>query len=221
MKKSTRIRGLLTALLSVAGLAAVTPAAGAAPIIDGEYAKSGPWAAMVQQNGQQWCSGSIISATWVLTAQHCIDEPGATYSVKVGNVDHQAGTYAAVSAIHTPPSGADIALLRLDRSVSTTYATLGTSVAVGDSEQVYGWGYNEDGVLQRNLKVAQMDVISVSNGLIRAHRGNGLTNGGDSGGPVFVGGRQVGVHIAGNKVDTSTHTSISANRTWIRNTSGV
>ncbi|WET82595.1 trypsin-like serine protease [Amycolatopsis sp. QT-25] len=216
-----RIRGLLTALLCAAGLTTVAPAVGAAPIIDGEYARSGPWAAMIEQNGEQWCSGSIISARWVLTAQHCIDEPGAEYSVRVGDVDHQAGTYAAVAGIYTPSNGADIALLRLDRSVSTTYAPLGTSVAVGDTEYVYGWGYNEDGDLQRYLKVARMAVTSVGSGLIKAGRGNGLTNGGDSGGPVFVGGKQVGVHIAGNKVDSSTHTAISAHRTWIRDTSGV
>ncbi|WP_340682451.1 trypsin-like serine protease [Amycolatopsis coloradensis] len=216
-----RIRGLITALLCAAGLTTVAPAAVAAPIIDGEYAQSGPWAAMIEQNGSQWCSGSIISARWVLTAHHCVDEPGADYSVRVGDVDHRAGTYAVVADIHTPAGGADIALLRLDRSVSTTYASLGTSVAVGDTEYVYGWGYNEDGDLQRYLKVARMTVTSVGSGLIKARRGNGLTNGGDSGGPVFVGGKQVGVHIAGNKVDTSTHTSISANRTWIRDTSGV
>lgn len=216
-----RIRGLLTALLCAAGLTTVAPAAVAAPIIDGEYAQSGPWAAMIEQNGQQWCSGSIISSRWVLTAEHCVDEPGADYSVRVGDVDHRAGTYAVVTGIHTPSSGADIALLRLDRSVSTTYASLGTSVAVGDTEHVYGWGYNEDGDLQRYLKVARMTVTSVGSGLIKARRGDGLTNGGDSGGPVFVGGKQVGVHIAGNKVDTSTHTSISANRSWIRDTSGV
>ncbi|WP_181770525.1 S1 family peptidase [Amycolatopsis pittospori] len=216
-----RIRGLLTALLCAAGLMAVAPAAGAAPIIDGEYAQSGPWAAMIEQNGEQWCSGSIISARWVLTAQHCIDEPGADYSVRVGDVDHRSGTYAVVSDIYTPSSGADIALLRLDRSVSTTYASLGTTVASGDTEYVYGWGYNEDGDLQRYLKVARMTVTSVGSGLIKASRGNGLTNGGDSGGPVFVGGKQVGVHIAGNKVDSSTHTSIASNRTWIRDTSGV
>ncbi|EMD24708.1 S1 family peptidase [Amycolatopsis azurea] len=216
-----RIRGLLTTLLCAAGLVTVAPAAGAAPIIDGEYAQSGPWAAMIEQNGEQWCSGSIISARWVLTARHCVDEPGAKYSVRVGDVDHQAGTYAAASDIYTPSSGADIALLRLDRSVSTTYASLGTSVSAGDTEYVYGWGYNEDGDLQRYLKVAQMKVASVGSGLIKASRGDGLTNGGDSGGPVFVGGKQVGVHIAGNKVDSSTHTAISANRTWIRDTSGV
>ncbi|MBB5850296.1 S1 family peptidase [Amycolatopsis umgeniensis] len=216
-----RIRVLLTALLCAAGLTTAAPAAGAAPIIDGEYAKSGPWAAMIEQNGEQWCSGSIISARWVLTAQHCIDEAGAEYSVRVGDIDHRAGTYAVVADIYTPSSGADIALLRLDRSISTTYASLGTSVAAGDTEYVYGWGYNEDGDLQRYLKVARMKVSSVGNGLIKARRGDGLTNGGDSGGPVFVGGKQVGVHIAGNKVDSSTHTSIAANRTWIRDTSGV
>lgn len=215
-----RIRGLLTALLCAAGLIAVAPASGAAPIIDGGYARSGPWAAMIEQNGQQWCSGSIISARWVLTAQHCIDEPGADYSVRVGNVDHRAGAYAAVTGIHTP-GGADIALLRLDRSINTTYAALGTAVSAGDTEHVYGWGYNEDGVLQRYLKVARMSVTSVGNGLIKARVGDGLTNGGDSGGPVFVGGKQVGVHIAGNKVDSSTHTSIASNRNWIRTTSGV
>ncbi|MFD5092028.1 S1 family peptidase [Amycolatopsis thailandensis] len=218
-----RIRGLLTALLCAAGLAAVTPAAGAAPIIDGGYARSAPWAAMIERNSQQWCSGSIISAGWVLTAKHCIDHPGSSYSVRVGNVDHQAGTYAGVSTIYTPYSGADIALLKLDRSVTTTYASLGTSVATGDTEYVYGWGYtsNNSNVLERYLKVARMSVTSVGNGLIGAYRGDGVTAGGDSGGPVFVGGKQVAVHIAGDAKANSTHTSISANRTWIRNTSGV
>ncbi|ANN17208.1 hypothetical protein SD37_17200 [Amycolatopsis orientalis] len=87
------------------------------------------------------------------------------------------------SPFYPPSGGADIALLRLDRSVSTTYASLGTSVTTDDTEYVYGWDYNNSGVLERYLKVA--------------------------------------VHIAGDVVANSTHTSISAHRNWIRNISGV
>ncbi|WP_433337769.1 S1 family peptidase [Spirillospora sp. CA-294931] len=209
---------------AVAASLAAAPAAiaqpGPLPIIDGSYADEGPWAAMLERDGQQWCSGSIIDDTWVLTAEHCVDDD-ASYTVRVGEVDHRDGTYAKVTRVYTPSNGADIALLRLDRSVQATYSRLGAQPQEGDTEYVYGWGRDQNGTMQRYLKVAEMTIIDVGGGLIHAKRGDGLTNSGDSGGPVFVDGVQVGVHISGNKKDRSTHTSVASNRTWIRNTSGV
>src|SRR5688500_12121827 len=39
-------------------------------IVGGEYVSSAPWAAALYVNGRVWCSGSIISSRWVLTAKH-------------------------------------------------------------------------------------------------------------------------------------------------------
>lgn len=210
--------------LTVGALLAPTAAASASgqfepAIVDGSYATSAPWAALVQRDGGQWCSGSIIASTWVLTAKHCVTAK-AKYSVAVGQVDWQQGTSAKVTNVYTPASG-DIALLRLDHAVSTTYAKLGGDPSAGATDEVYGWGYDQTGKLQQRLKVARMTVTSVTSGQIHSRRVDGRTAGGDSGGPVFVNGVQVGVHTNGDGKEKATHTSIQSQRAWIKKTSGV
>lgn len=68
----------------------------------------------------------------------------------------------------TSPS-ADLALVRLDRSVSATYARLGQpgTVRVGQSVQVYGWGAtsrcgSEINCQSQYLKVANVSVTQAA-----------------------------------------------------------
>ncbi|QFZ23172.1 S1 family peptidase [Saccharothrix syringae] len=234
--------GAAAALLS---LTAVVPAASAAPaavepyIIGGGTATDAPWAARLFRNGQQNCSATIIAPTWVLTAQHCVASSG-TYTFRIGSLDQTTGgTLATATQIIQHPS-VDLALARLDRSVSATYAPLGTTTAVqvNQTVQLYGWGATctnqpEINCQARYLKYANTRVTSVNG---RDYRGgiaisvtrvDGIAAGGDSGGPMFatspVDGRryQVGVASTSDRSSRSNYTAVTRYRDWIRSYAGV
>lgn len=238
MRVLTAIAGAFLAAL------AMTPAATAAPantpdgdvqpyIIGGGLAPSGPWAARLFVNGQQNCSATIIAPTWILTAKHCVSRAG-TYTFRIGSLDQTSGgTVATGTQIHRH-SVADIALVRLDRSVSATYSPLGVSsdVRVNQTVQLYGWGATctnqpEIQCQSRYLKYANTIVTSVgcrdyTGGVaVCVRRGNGIAAGGDSGGPMFASGRQVGVASTSDRSNFSAYTNITQYRPWIRSLAGV
>nr|WP_025357110.1 trypsin-like serine protease [Kutzneria albida] len=220
---------------AVLALAAPAAASGANPaIIGGSYATSGPWAARMFVDGQQACSATIIAPTWILTARHCA-EAGNSYSFRVGSLDQTTGGTVAngVDAVINP-NGADLALIQLDQSVQATYSPLGGTgdVSVGQTVQVYGWGAtsrcgSEINCQSRRLKVASVRVNSVNSqdnfgGVsVQATYGNGITAGGDSGGPMFSNGRQVGVASTSDRQSVTDYTNITRYRTWIRQVAGV
>ncbi|MER0245263.1 trypsin-like serine protease [Streptomyces sp. HSW2009] len=241
MRITRLVPALIAALLSVLTLsvnatAAETPQAPASSepstrIIGGGYAQSGPWAARLFSNGRQTCTSTIINSNWILTAKHCVS--GGGLSFRIGSLDQTSGgTTANGVQTQTHPS-ADLALVRLDRSVSATYAQLGQpgSVNVGQSVQVYGWGAtsqcgSEINCQSQYLKVAN---VTVSGGCrdayqgqaICARRGNGITAGGDSGGPMMAGGVQVGVASTSDRQTTTAYTNVTAYRSWIQSIAGV
>jgi secreted trypsin-like serine protease len=234
--------------LTIAGaalaLVGMAPAVSAAPppepdpgvtpmIIDGRLAQSGPWAARLFINGRQTCSATIIAPQFVLTARHCISGPAGA-SFRIGSLDQlSGGTVANAVAVTRNPS-ADLAIVRLNRSVQATYSPLGTTanVAVGQTVQVYGWGATcrnqpEINCQSRFLKVANVRVTS-TNGrdafggiAVSAQRVDGITAGGDSGGPMFGAGRQVGVASTSDRATRTNYTNITRYRTWIRSVAGV
>ncbi|HEU5473912.1 MAG TPA: trypsin-like serine protease [Actinophytocola sp.] len=241
MKKLRFATIIAGALLSLVG---VTPAATAAPppdpepgvtpmIIDGTTATSGPWAARLFLNGRQQCSATIIAPTFILTAKHCVSGAG-TYTFRIGSLDQTTGGTMATGTTITRHPTADIAVVRLDRSVSATYSPLGTTtnVAVNRTVQIYGWGATCTGQPEINcqarlLKVANVVVTSVScsdafGGIaVCARRGNGIAAGGDSGGPMFGGGRQVGVASTSDRATRTAYTNITRYRSWIQSVAGV
>ncbi|KAA6216347.1 S1 family peptidase [Streptomyces filamentosus] len=228
-----------TAALSLLALFAPTataseqvPARTAAvqPIIGGGYAQSGPWAARLFSNGRETCTATIIAPTWILTAKHCVT--GGGLSFRIGSLDqHSGGTVA--NGVQTYTHSSDLALVRLDRSVSATYARLGQpgSVTVGQSVQVYGWGAtsqcgSEATCQSRYLKVANVTVTSgcrdaYGGSAICARRGDGITAGGDSGGPMMANGVQVGVASTSDRQTTTAYTNVTAYRSWIQSIAGV
>ncbi|GAA1302818.1 S1 family peptidase [Saccharothrix xinjiangensis] len=238
--------GATAALLSALALTAIAPAASAQEadgvqpyIIGGGTASNAPWAARLFRNGQQNCSATIIAPTWILTAQHCVASSG-TYTFRVGSLDQTTGgTLVTATRIIQHPS-VDLALAQIDRSVSTTYAPLGTTtaVAVNQTVQLYGWGATctnqpEINCQSRYLKYADTRVTSVNG---RDYRGgiaisvtrvNGIAAGGDSGGPMFatspVDGRryQVGVASTSDRSTRSHYTAVTRYRDWIRSYAGV
>jgi secreted trypsin-like serine protease len=240
LRISRLVPALAAAAVSVLALLAPTATAAQAPtppatkavqpIIGGGQATSGPWAARLFSNGRETCSATIIAPTWILTAKHCVT--GGGLSFRVGSLDqHSGGTLA--NGVQTYTHSADLALVRLDRSVSTTYATLGQSgsVRVGQSVQVYGWGAtsqcgSEATCQSRYLKVANVTVTGAcgdayGGSAICARRGNGITAGGDSGGPMMANGVQVGVASTSDRQTTTAYTNVTAYRSWIQSIAGV
>jgi len=201
-------------------------------IIDGGNASNAPWVARLFVNGQENCSATIIAPTWILTAEHCV-AGGGTYTFNIGSLDQTQGEQATGIAIHTHPS-ADFALVELDHAVTATYSPLGNSdaVEVGETVQVYGWGATctgqpEINCQSRYLKVANVRVTSVNcsdyagGRAVCASRIDGITAGGDSGGPMFASGRQVGVASTSDRATRTAYTNITAYRSWISSVAGV
>ncbi|TDV52475.1 S1 family peptidase [Actinophytocola oryzae] len=206
-------------------------------IIDGGNASSGPWAARLFVDGQENCSATIIAPTWILTAQHCVAGSG-TYTFHIGSLDQTQGESATGVSIHTHPS-ADLALVELDHAVSATYSPLGSpgAVAVGDTVQVYGWGATctdrpEIECQAQLLKVANVSVSSIScsdyigGTAVCANRVDGITAGGDSGGPMFATAPdgsyvQIGVASTSDRQSFTAYGNVTVYRDWIASVAGV
>ncbi|MGA4843540.1 S1 family peptidase [Streptomyces sp. G45] len=222
-----------TAAAQISASSAPASASGtsAQPIIGGGYASNAPWAARLFSNGRQTCTATIIAPTWILTAKHCVS--GGGLSFRIGSLDQTTGGTTANGVSVTNHATADLSLVKLDRSVSGTYARLGSpgSVQVGQSVQVYGWGATsqcgqEINCQSRLLKVANVTVTggctdAYGGRAICARRGDGITAGGDSGGPMNAGGVQVGVASTSDRQTTTAYTNVTAYRSWIQSVAGV
>jgi hypothetical protein len=196
-------------------------------IIGGETVASAPWAAGLYYDGSFFCSGALIASRWVLTARHCIEGGGPT-NVLIGDVRINRGISVNVTRI-ARTSGADLALLRLDQPVDTSYAPLASAAPpIGATNWIYGWGTYEVGEgkpISPVLKRGSQRVVGSGRDYfggrsVRSRKINGTAGYGDSGGPMWYGGQVVGVCSTGDYVYTD-YGSVAANRDWIRRTAGV
>ncbi|MEU4715426.1 DUF1986 domain-containing protein [Micromonospora purpureochromogenes] len=226
-----RLRPLLAVLTTaLAGVLATASGATAAPagpqpIIGGNTVSSAPWAAAVFSNGSFTCSGSVISSQWVLTARHCIS---GSMSVRVGSVYRSSGGVTrTVSATY---SRYDLALMRLSSPVTTSAVTLASSnPPIGSTNSIYGWGMTcySGCSASSQLKTATVQVTSTNvtdaygGQAIRSTEISGNAWRGDSGGPQFYNGRQVGVASTADGVSIQNYGSVAYNRAWITSVSGV
>ncbi|GAA2974590.1 S1 family peptidase [Actinokineospora diospyrosa] len=233
----------VVALAAVAAALAIAPSASAKPappeepggsvqiIGGGTYNQNAPWAARLFLNGTQNCTATLIAPRYVLTARHCV---GGSLSFRIGSLDQTTGGTIAYGSQTTTHSAADLAIVRLDRAVNNTPSPLGTTadVAVNQYVSVLGWGATctnqaEINCQSRYLKVATVRVATVNDrdyfgGVgVGAYWYNGITAGGDSGGPMFASGRQVGVASTSNRSDYTTYTNITRYRSWIQSVAGV
>lgn len=236
MRVITAIAG---ALLTALSLAPVT--ASAAPedpsmspmIIGGGYASNFPYAARLFVNGRENCSATKIAPTWILTAEHCVSSSG-TYTFRAGSLDQTSGGQLVTGTQIIKHPSADLALVRVGSTMSSPFAPLGQTVSTGQTVQIYGWGATctgqpEINCQSRYLKVADTRVTSTNardyrGGVaIRVSRVNGIAAGGDSGGPMFANGRQIGVASTSDRSSVSNYTSINntSYRNWIRQYTGV
>src|SRR5829696_9243938 len=204
MKIRTALAGLALSALAAVGFA---PAATAAPnsgitpmIIDGSFATSAPWAARLFIDGQQFCTATIISPIYILSAEHCVSGLSPSQvTFRIGSLDQFSGGETATAVAYATNTEADLAVLQIDHPVATAYAQLGVAgdVRVGQVVQVYGWGATctdqpEITCQSQYLKVADVKVTSVKCGdykdgiAICAKRVDGIPAGGDSGGPMMT-----------------------------------
>jgi secreted trypsin-like serine protease len=192
-------------------------------IIGGDTVSSAPWSAQIQQSGRFVCSGTIIAPEWVLTAKHCL---GSNMSVRIGNVRRGSGNVVTVTSTS---SRNDLALMRLSTRVDTTYSPLASSdPPVGSNNNIFGWGMTCANGCQpaSQLKTATVRVTGFTTDAaggraIRSTAVNGNAWKGDSGGPQYHNGLQVGVASTADGSRTQNYGSVPANRAWIRSVSGV
>lgn len=245
MKQRSTIRA--TALIATAALALLggtlgTTAANAATVspqvIGGEPAPSTPWEVQLvfQQGGTATygCTGEQINASWVLTANHCVDGTTAM-NVYHSNSTTNRGTAIAADRLYSAPAG-DIALVHM-RTAKTlsSYAPLNLSYTTKSSGSgvIMGYGNRANSVPSTGLYRATVNLTGRSydayDGTAQHVTGvSGASNHGDSGGPLLVNGQVVGVCSTGDVADPGANTNAGSNyavltqsASWIRSTAGV
>ena len=202
----------LTAVASTALAVSLTPShaiVGGTPAPEGAY----PFMAAITENdGFQFCGGSVISSFWVITAAHCVEgaRPDRTKVVtgrtNLGNTGQGQSIQAAQIFVHPDyeGNGYDAALIRLSTATTAPAITVATAAhdnleIPGTVLRVIGWGdqTNTLGLTATN-QLRQVDVKVVSDGEcgltnIGFHAPTGVCAAdlvkdscqGDSGGPMF------------------------------------
>lgn len=161
----------------------------------------------------------------MLTARHCVS---GTMSVRVGSVNRTSG--GVTSGVSSSSSRYDLALLQLSTAISTSYAPLSSAYPpVNSTNSIYGWGmtcYEGCGasttLKTANVRVTSTNVTDAYGGrAIRSTRVNGNAWRGDSGGPEFYNGAQVGVASTADGANIQNYGSVAYNRSWITSVAGV
>jgi secreted trypsin-like serine protease len=227
----TRARKTAVAIAATAAAAATAltaaPSAVAAPqpIVGGTTTTTSAYPFMMQitdASQNQFCGGTLVSPTKVVTAAHCmVGETTSSVRVVGGRtyLNGTNGTVARVSKIWIHPNytsatrGEDVAVLTL--STSMPYATAkyvsstDTSVyTAGTTARVLGWGTtSQNGSSSNQLRTATVPIVSdtscrgsygsdfVASEMVCAGYSSGGvdTCQGDSGGPLLVGGVLAGI----------------------------
>ncbi|MFF4754594.1 S1 family peptidase [Streptomyces sp. NPDC002514] len=223
--RKTAAAFVATAAAATALIAAPSALAAPQPIVGGTTTTTTAYPFIMQitdaaQN--QFCGGTLVSATKVITAAHCmVGESTGSIRVVGGRtyLNGTNGTVSRVSKIWINPdytdatNGDDVAVLTLSTSMPYTTAPYVSSsqtgvYAAGTTARVLGWGTtSENGGSSNQLRTATVPVVSDSS--CRTSYGSdfvqtdmvcaGYTSGGvdtcqgDSGGPLLIGGALAGI----------------------------
>ena len=247
------IKRLLAGTALAATLLVPVGAAHAAPVTDGGTVSprigggayvdisAAPYAAQISFDSTGTdirCTGSQISAEWVITAKHC--NSSSLKSVRFDATNQgSGGTVRTVAARYPSPTNNDVMLLKLSSAHVGTYIGLASSFpATGSAAKVFGWGDETEGANTGSpqLKTADVKVLGKGkdtyNGVsVTTQSQSGHTLSGDSGGPLVVNGKLVGVLSTSSILPKpnpsdftryrNDHASISENLSWITTTWGV
>ncbi|KUL43453.1 S1 family peptidase [Streptomyces regalis] len=213
------------AAAAAALLSAPTAEAASTRIVGGTTTTTTAYPFMMQitdASQSQFCGGTLVSATKVVTAAHCmVGETTSSVRVVGGRTYRNGtnGTVSRVSDIWVHPDytdatdGNDVAVLTLSTSMPYTTASYVDSsdtgvYAAGTTARIVGWGTtSSNGSSSNQLRTAT--VPTVSNSSCASSYGSdflasdmvcaGYTSGGtdtcqgDSGGPLLIGGVLAGI----------------------------
>ncbi|GAB2992417.1 serine protease [Amycolatopsis acidiphila] len=129
----------------------VQPGSAAEPRLVGGTAADQPYpfaASLQTTGGEFFCGGSLIQASWVVTAAHCLQgRDAASFTVRVGSNDRTQGgevgkpdRFVADPDYNPAGAGGDIAVVHLSAPVAAAPIALGTATAVGTTVRLLGWG---------------------------------------------------------------------------------
>lgn len=223
----------------VASAAPVGNGSATPDIVGGTKAPATPWAVQLVfvQNGSSYgCTGEAISKDYILTANHCIDGI-SSMNVYYSNSNSTANRGTAIKADKWTTSGkGDVALVHLSASKDLgSYPALADSYTAnsGDAGKIMGYGLRAnqvrpDGLYQANVSVLGASRDAYNGTAVHIKGGDGAANHSDSGGPLIIGGKIVGVCSTGDSSDPgadihagSSYANLTASRSWIKSTSGV
>ena len=220
ISRSNRLAVVVAVLVA---LAAAVPAAASPRVVGGERASivEYPWVVyLTDSTGFQFCGGTVVAATKVLTAAHCMaDQRADNLRVVVGREDKQSSDGRVVTAKSVwvspnyrgdPTGGSDFAVITLSRRVNVPPLPLAKDASAYQANAmatVLGWGRTaESGDVSRYLMMASVPLVADAScgkayqeyratAMVCAGyaRGGVDTCQGDSGGPLEIDGVLAGI----------------------------